>query len=131
MQLLCEPIESKRKPKTSIDAKYSIPFTVAVAVTKGNVSLRDFTPEGLKSPSTLRMAEKISYQYVLEIADKRERELPSVRIKTKTGHLYSRQETIVYGDQAKPMNEGDLIRKFRDCVSFSALPLPPDNIGEW
>jgi 2-methylcitrate dehydratase PrpD len=127
-QLLSEPIESKRKPQTSIDAKYSIPFTVAVAVTKGNVSLRDFTPESLKATSVLRMAEKISYQYVPEIADKREKELPSVQIKTKTGNVYSMHEKILYGDPEKPICKEDLIKKFKDCISFSVIPIPPDNI---
>ena len=46
-RLLSEPLELKRRPKLSIDGKYSIPFTSAVMMTKGNVTLRDYTDEGL------------------------------------------------------------------------------------
>jgi 2-methylcitrate dehydratase PrpD len=41
--VLCEPPEQKRRPKTAIDAKFSIPFTVAVALGQGDVTLRDFS----------------------------------------------------------------------------------------
>src|SRR6476659_5728194 len=45
--LLWEPLESKRKPPTSIDAKYSIPFTVAIAAQNRGVTLRDYTDDAL------------------------------------------------------------------------------------
>jgi 2-methylcitrate dehydratase PrpD len=127
-QFLCEPIESKRKPQSSIDAKYSIPFTVAAAIAKGNVSLKNFTAAGLKDPDVLRMAEKISYQCIPELLSKREKEQPAIQIKTKSGRLYLKQEKIVYGEPEKPMTKEDIITKFRDCVSFSLKPTPPDNI---
>ncbi len=127
-QLLSEPIESRRKPQSSIDAKYSIPYTVAVALTKNGVTLRDFTPESLKDPTVLRMAEKISYEYIPEIANKREKEPPSIQIRTKGGRIFVKQERILYGDPDNPMNMEDFMKKFRDCVSFSAGPVPPENL---
>src|SRR5215469_3916669 len=47
-RLLSEPIELKRRPQLSIDGKYSIPFTTAVMMVRGNVTLRDYTEEGLR-----------------------------------------------------------------------------------
>jgi 2-methylcitrate dehydratase PrpD len=38
-QQLCEPIASRRRPATPADAKFSIPFCVAVAATRGAVGL--------------------------------------------------------------------------------------------
>ena len=61
-QLLSEPLELKRRPKVSIDAKYSIPFTTAVMMAKGNVTLHDYTEEGLRDPRVLAMADKVSYR---------------------------------------------------------------------
>ena len=61
-ELLSEPIELKRRPETSIDAKYSIPFTSAIAMAKGNVTLSAFTDQGLHDPEVLAMARKIRYQ---------------------------------------------------------------------
>jgi len=127
IKLLSEPLESKRRPKTGIDAKYSIPFTIAIAVAKGDVTLRDYMPEGLNDPAVLRMAEKVWHQHIPEIAEKREEELPTLEIRTGNGKKYSRQDTVFYGMPENPVTKRDLINKFRDCVSFSALPVRDEN----
>ena len=49
----------RRKPKNSIDAKFSLPFVLSVAVAQGNVLLGDFTPEGMSNPAALGLAEKV------------------------------------------------------------------------
>jgi 2-methylcitrate dehydratase PrpD len=128
VKLLSEPLESKRRPETAIDAKYSIPFTVAVAIVKGNVTLRDYTPEGLKEAAVLRMAEKVWHQYVPEIAEKREEESPTIEIKMRNGKICSRQDQVFYGMPEKPVKKEDLVIKFKDCLSFSARRLPAENI---
>jgi 2-methylcitrate dehydratase PrpD len=128
VKLLSEPLESKRRPETAIDAKYSVPFTVAIAITKGNVTLRDYTPEGLKDPAVLRMAEKVSHQYVPEIAEKREEDPPTIEIKTRSGMIYSRQDRVFYGMPERPVKKEDLVIKFKDCLSFSAVPVPEKNV---
>ncbi len=128
VKLLSEPLESKRRPETAIDAKYSIPFTVAVAITKGNVTLRDYTLEGLKDLAVLRMAEKVWHQYVPEIAEKREEESPTIEIKMRNGKTCSRQDQVFYGMPENPVKKEDLVVKFKDCLSFSARPVPAENI---
>ena len=61
-QLLSEPLELKRRPKLSIDGKFSIPFTSAVMMVKGNVTLRDYTEEGLRDAAVLAMADRVTYR---------------------------------------------------------------------
>ncbi|HVN96102.1 MAG TPA: MmgE/PrpD family protein [Syntrophorhabdaceae bacterium] len=122
-RLLSEPIESKRQPKTAIDGKYSIPFTVAIAVAKGNVTLHDYTPEGLNDPTVLKIAQRITYHYVPEVAGKREEESPVVEIRVSNGALYRRQDEIIYGMPEKAVSGEDLMVKFKDCLSFSAIPI--------
>jgi 2-methylcitrate dehydratase PrpD len=61
-RLLSEPIELKRRPQLSIDGKYSIPFTTAVMMVHGNVTLRDYTEEGLRDPAVLAMADRVGYR---------------------------------------------------------------------
>ena len=56
---LCEPLESRRKPATPPDAKFSIPFCVAIAATKGDVRLGDFTSDGLADRDVLAAALKV------------------------------------------------------------------------
>lgn len=136
-QLLSEPLELKRRPRTSIDGKYSIPFTTAVMMVRGTVTLRDYTDEGLRDPAVLAMADKVSYR---PLRDSREKPQPSapgggsslsrptVEIRTRDGSVLVRQPDGVPGDARYPVKREFLVSKFRDCVSFSAKPIPAANV---
>jgi 2-methylcitrate dehydratase PrpD len=52
-------MDKRRVPPTINDAKFSIPFSVAVGGTKGKVSNTDFTPEGLQDAKVLKMAQRV------------------------------------------------------------------------
>ena len=133
-RLLSEPLELKRRPKLSIDGKYSIPFTSAVMMTKGNVTLRDYTEEGLCDPAVLAMADKVSYREEpdaeLPVGGYSALSRPAVEIRMKNGQVYSRRPDGVPGDPQHPVSNALLEAKFRDCVSFSAAPIPPQNVEQ-
>ena len=38
---------------------FSLPFAVAIALTRGNVTLQDYTPETLSDPKLISLAEKV------------------------------------------------------------------------
>jgi 2-methylcitrate dehydratase PrpD len=132
-QLLCEPLERKRRPQTSIDGKYSIPFTTAVMMQNGNVGLRDYTDAGLRDPAVLAMADRVSYR-ALAGADFGKggsgyaSSTTAVEIKTKDGRVLLHQPDGVPGDPRHPVDNALLEAKFRDCVSFSALPIRAANM---
>lgn len=47
-------------PQSPVDAKFSIPYTVAAALIKGRVSLPEFTPEVVQDPQMKELAEKVT-----------------------------------------------------------------------
>ena len=131
-QLLSEPLESKRRPRVSIDGKYSIPFTTAVMMVKGNVTLRDYTEEGLRDPRVLAMADRVSYRPAAEPPSGRggssDISKTSVEIVTRDGRVLAHRPDGVPGDPKHPVSWERLEAKFRDCVSFSAKPVPAGNL---
>lgn len=131
-RLLCEPPELKRRPQLSIDGKYSIPFTTAVMMVKGNVTLHDYTDEGLRDPAVLAMADRVSYRVdpdaVLPVGGNSTVSRPTVEIRLKDGRLLSRCVDGVPGDPRNPVGRDMLEAKFRDCVSFAAKPLAARNV---
>lgn len=133
-QLLSEPLASKRRPKLAIDGKFSIPFTSAVMMVKGNVTLRDYTDEGLRDPAVLAMADRVSYRLdpdaVAPVGGYSSLSRPTVEVLTKDGRTLSCRPDGVPGDPEHPVSNELLQAKFRDCVSFSARPIPPDNVDE-
>lgn len=129
---LCEPIERKRRPQTSIDGKFSIPFTTAVMMAKGNVTLRDYTAAGLADPAVLALADRIGYRPGTEpITGKggsSDVSRTAVEIVTKDGRRFEHRSTGVPGDPKNPVTWDALEAKFRDCVSFSAQPVSAANV---
>ena len=126
-RMLCEPLEERRKPTQSIDAKFSIPFTVAIAVARGNVVISDFLPEGLKNAAVLEMAQKVTCSFDSELDVKG---IPPavVEIRAKNGKTYSKRIDFPYGHPRNPISTEDLIAKFRDCANYSAKPLSKEKV---
>ncbi|QDL38611.1 MmgE/PrpD family protein [Rhodoferax sediminis] len=120
-QQLCEPIASRRRPATPADAKFSIPFCVAVAATRGAVKVSDFFGANLQDPQVLAAAEK-----VVPVVDRGfdwKGHLPKGRldIVTRDGRTLSRVGDNVPGDAECPMDWDYLFDKFRDCASLAAV----------
>jgi 2-methylcitrate dehydratase PrpD len=120
-QQLSEPVERKRRPRIAIDGKFSIPFTTAVMMAKGNVTLRDYTDAGLNDPQVLSMADRVSYRPVRE-GEKR-LTFPAVEIRTRDGRTLHCQPQSIPGDPDDPVNWDLLETKFRDCISFADRPI--------
>jgi 2-methylcitrate dehydratase PrpD len=131
-RLLCEPLELKRRPRLSIDAKFSIPFTTAVMMVKGDVTLRDYTAEGLRDPAVLAMADRVSYRVdtnaPLPIGGESALARPTVEIRTRDGRTVSATPQGVRGDPRHPVAQSRLEDKFRDCVAFAAKPVAARNV---
>ncbi|HEX78179.1 MAG TPA: MmgE/PrpD family protein [Dehalococcoidia bacterium] len=128
-QSLCEPLEERRRPKASIDAKVSLPFIIGAALARGKVVLSDFTPAGLNDPAALEMAQKVTFRFE-ERFNTSGIEPALVEIKTKDGGTYSKEVEFAYGHPQNPMTLDDLIAKFRDCASYSVRPLANDAVDQ-
>jgi 2-methylcitrate dehydratase PrpD len=100
----------------------------------GNVALRDYTDEGLRNPAVLAMADRISYRddphAALPVGGNSGVSRPTVEIRLKDGRVFSRCVQGVPGDPQHPVDRGMLEAKFRDCVSFAAVPLAQQAIDQ-
>jgi 2-methylcitrate dehydratase PrpD len=135
VRLLCEPLESKRRPPLAIAAKHSIPFTAAIMAVRGTVTLQDYTEAGLQDPAVLAMADRVFYRSRPEVAavrgDGPATSAPSVEIRTRDGRLLTHTPDGVPGDPRNPASQEQLEAKFRDCVSFAAKPIQADAVEQF
>jgi 2-methylcitrate dehydratase PrpD len=102
-------------------------------LSKGNVTLRDYTDAGLNDPAVLSMAERISYREGSTSPRKGGSSSASIgtttlEIKMRNGQVFACTPTSVPGDPSNPASGELLERKFRDCVSFSASAISAPNI---
>jgi len=117
-----ETIDERRNPKTSIDARFSLPFVLGVAIARGDVLLEDFTPQGRINPTALELAQKVTYRFD-EQYKRAGIEIGLVEIVTKGGRKYDKEIPFAYGHPKNPISKKDLFKKFKDCARYSIKPL--------
>jgi 2-methylcitrate dehydratase PrpD len=124
---LSEPLEFKRRPPHSAQAKFSLPFTCGVAMAHGTVKLHNYTPAGLKDERTLAMADRVWVHK--DDSRTRSADTASVRITMKDGSVFQKQVAHPLGDDRhNPMSQHQLESKFRDCAGYAAKPIAPGDV---
>jgi 2-methylcitrate dehydratase PrpD len=115
-QLLCEPEEAKLKPRTPVDAQFSIPWGVATAIVKKRVALDDFTEMAIQSQEILKVTQKMSVRVDTRLNRPDKIEPTRVELTTKQGEVYTHEVEEPLGSLERPMSFDDCARKFRDCA---------------
>jgi 2-methylcitrate dehydratase PrpD len=121
---LCQPIEVRRAPTTSMDAKFSIPYSIAVAAVTGNVTLHDFLPENLGREEILQFAQKITAIDDPSLAIRKAALPARITVKTVDG------QTVEHRcDQPKGiwpysrLSADEVVSKFMVNASYARTPL--------
>ncbi|MBQ1311736.1 MAG: MmgE/PrpD family protein [Blautia sp.] len=116
-RMLFEPIEERRNPESSMIGKFSIPFTLAEAILKGNVTLNSFSEENLHDERVRALAARIDYTYMEEWQRGKE---TWTRLAVETDHgTFERMETMPLGTPGNPMDEETFDQKFFSCASLA------------
>jgi 2-methylcitrate dehydratase PrpD len=58
--LTCHPLDKKRRPKDRIEAQFSIPFTVAAALIRGDFFINELSDEIINNDEILRLAARVT-----------------------------------------------------------------------
>lgn len=117
--MLVEPSPQKQAPATAIDAKFSIPFTVAAALARGEIGLETF--HHLADPEVLALARKVSFVQTPG-ADMRTAASGALEIRTLDGRSFSMAVPEPLGAPSNPMTEAALVAKFVACAGYAARP---------
>jgi 2-methylcitrate dehydratase PrpD len=128
-KMLCEPLENKKNPVTAIEAKFSLPFTVATAVVHGTVTLDHFDPRALSDPLVLGLARKVSYRVDEKLGLKQATQ-GALRIETQDGRTYSKSSEFPCGHPDNPMSDEALVSKFMDCAKHSVKKFPKRTLNK-
>ncbi|TQC35975.1 MULTISPECIES: MmgE/PrpD family protein [unclassified Rhodococcus (in: high G+C Gram-positive bacteria)] len=130
---LTEPVALRRRPPTANDAKFSLPYTVALGLVRGTVGVGDFSEERRRDPQVTAMADKIEFvddpQYNWAGSA-----LPSgaVRITLRNGETLFAEapHDQAPGGAKRPLSWSDLVTKFDDCASHAVKEISPQSRGQ-
>ncbi len=105
-------------PENEFEARFSMQYCVAVALTSGTVSLSDFTPSAVIRPEIRKRFGMIEMR-AHDIEGESEADpIPSiVTIILKDGRQMETRQEYQKGEPANPLNEAERQAKFTDCCT--------------
>jgi 2-methylcitrate dehydratase PrpD len=124
---LCEPATDKARPQTAIAAKFSAPFTVAIALRNRGVTLSDFEPSRLQDRETQALAARVSHTIEKGWSGPAATR-GAVAIGTVTGERFAHSVEFPLGHPANSMTDDAIVAKFRDCVRHARTPMNADAV---
>lgn len=105
---------SQGYPATAVEAKFSIQYTVAAALVRGNVSLAEFTPQVIGDPLVRKIAGRVQVKSdPLFTGRYPARWGCRIRLTKTDGTQLSVQVDDMSGSVARPLTEEQEKRKFR------------------
>jgi 2-methylcitrate dehydratase PrpD len=111
LHLVCDPLEAKRRPRTVYEARFSLPYSVAVAAIDGQLGLASYEPDRLADSDVLDIASRVDYE-VVEYPEFPAAFPGGIRVELADGTV--EEEVLHYnvGSVGNPMSEEDIAAKF-------------------
>ena len=104
------------EPQNGLEAKFSIPFCLAVLVIERRAGIGEFTDDVVQRPDIRRMMGQVTpYLHDGIEASGFERIRSIIEVKLKDGTVLSREASTSRGTPDRPMTPPELAEKFRDC----------------
>jgi len=118
-EMVGKPFILRSNPQ--VDAQFSIPYTVSVALIRGDVFLKDFEAPAVFDENTRALAEKVRVISDPALPEK-DIEHARLKIRTKQGKEYCSAVEAPLGNPSNPLSMRQCMEKFLKCLSHSALP---------
>jgi len=117
IRVLCTPPEPKYRPVTHVDAQFSLPYTIAVAICKNKTGPGEFKEDVLGDREVLELAGKITW----EVDPAAEAVYPKAYPATVVATLKDGREVVSHvdyprGDPENPVSMDDIVKKFNSLT---------------
>jgi len=115
-------------PKTALEAKFSIPFCMAIGVLERKAGIAQFKDRKVRDAKVVQLMKRVSLYVDGELESLGYDQVRSrIRIKLKNGKMIEGRYDVARGHPEKPMSWAELGEKFKDCAS---LVLPRKHVDE-
>jgi 2-methylcitrate dehydratase PrpD len=110
------------RPKTGLQAKFSMEYCMAVLLVVGKAGLSQFQDDVVARPDLQAMVAKVEF-YNNPDADAAgaDKMRSYVEVRLADGQTFSGQGDFARGSPQKPMSFDDTVRKFQGCAEFAGL----------
>ena len=128
--LVASPHEVKIKPDSVATAQFSIQYTVAAALMRGDVFLKELEPNAIKDETILGLASRVQVvpDPFLRTESVLGRTVMEIDIEGEST-LQQEMESPL-GSPSRPMEYDACAEKFMKCASYSVNPLQAERLQE-
>lgn len=126
-EMVGKPFEIRQNPQ--VDAQFSIPYTVSVALAKGKPFIDDFKESNVCSESRKMATKKI---FVLTDEEINETDIKPATIKVylKNGNVVSEKINVLKGHPDNPLSWDEVIEKFKKCAMLGVTQYSHEKIDK-
>jgi 2-methylcitrate dehydratase PrpD len=123
-KIVGSPPEIKRKPRTAVDAQFSIPWGVATALAKRRATMEDFKESAIHNEEVLGLSSKVQLEVDSSLGSTTMAAPATIKITTKGGQTYSGRIEYPLGSPQWPLTFDQCAEKFKDNASYAIRKLP-------
>lgn len=118
---LCDPLEKRIRPRTAVDAKFSISYTIALALVKGTVTSKDFLATALQDERMSALGLKM--EIVEDPSRNWDGHLPigKICVFLKDGSVVEGEGNNTPGSSDAEMTWKELIEKYTSLVKEAPI----------
>ena len=107
-------------PQTALEAKFSFPFCLAIAILRHKVGIEEFRDEVVLDPEVQELMKRCHHVVDEEIDARGFQHMDTrVVIKLKDGRVLEKLESFATGHPNKPMTREQLETKFFECAELA------------
>jgi 2-methylcitrate dehydratase PrpD len=126
-KVVCEPAEAKWVPRDEYDAKFSLPFVVAAALTRGRFGLAELEDDALGDAGILALAQNV------RVSEDPDSAFPAaysgaVEIELADGRVLRHREQVNRGHDQRPLTNDAIDAKFRETIGRVASDAAADRV---
>ncbi|WP_160351471.1 MmgE/PrpD family protein [Bordetella sp. 15P40C-2] len=111
VQSVCEPLDTKRRPSTDYEAKFSTPYAVASGLIRGRLGLQDLEPEAFTSDNVRRLMAKTDYVVDTDSTFPKHYS-GQVSLRMRDGQVRHQSVPVNPGHAERPLDRAQVLEKF-------------------
>jgi 2-methylcitrate dehydratase PrpD len=113
--IVAEPRDRKLNPTNSVDAQFSLPYALAVALARGSAGLDDFSPKAIADPVVRRLMPLVRTHGEDELDAQYPLVWPArVTVGLSDGRVSEILLSDCRGDPSRPLTSDQLVQKFME-----------------
>jgi 2-methylcitrate dehydratase PrpD len=113
LDLVVEPLDRKKSPRTAIEAQFSMPFGLALVLVEGDAMPGQYGPGQLADPLILKLSRMFEYSLSDDYTRRRPLHFPCTLRVRMAGQWREASVDAPLGDYTNPLSPEEMVTKFR------------------